>query len=68
MGAEPGVRAVRVLAEHRLEGSAMAVAARVVARYPARLERFAIERSPGRVYEPPEFTEEGQPDPMGGAS
>ena len=25
---------------------------------------LAIGASPGRLYEPPEFTEEGQPDPM----
>ena len=25
---------------------------------------LAIGASPGKVYEPPEFTEEGQPDPM----
>ena len=25
---------------------------------------LAIGASPGRIYEPPEFTEEGQPDPM----
>jgi hypothetical protein len=26
----------------------------------------AIGASPGKIYEPPEFTEEGQPDPMHG--
>jgi len=27
---------------------------------------LAIGASPGKIYEPPEFTEEGQPDPMQG--
>ncbi len=27
---------------------------------------LAIGASPGKIYEPPEFTEEGQPDPMHG--
>ncbi|MEK6271236.1 MAG: cupin domain-containing protein [Actinomycetota bacterium] len=29
---------------------------------------LAIGASPGRLYEPPEFTEEGQPDPMQGSA
>jgi uncharacterized cupin superfamily protein len=29
---------------------------------------LAIGASPGRIYEPPEFTEEGQPDPMHGSA
>ena len=27
---------------------------------------LAIGAAPGKLYEPPEFTEEGQPDPMAG--
>jgi uncharacterized cupin superfamily protein len=29
---------------------------------------LAIGASPGKIYEPPEFTEEGQPDPMQGSA